>query len=136
MSWFRNLKVSYKLSLGFGIILLILLAGAAYQLVQLNTLGKMQDNGAMASRDISKIAAVTDHVHLLINFSSDAIINREMSSVTNGLQAIRQNMNEDIEVINKMAESDADRRNAAEFEKNYRGFLELFENKLLPLLST
>ncbi len=93
--------------------------------------GESLEERMKASLVIMQIAMRVEGVYTVM---ADAIINRNMAETKANWAKLKEPVAKDIAAVHNLVDTDAERALASEFEKNYRSYLGLFENKLLPVL--
>ena len=87
---------------------------------------RMQDSLA-----ITHIAMRVQGVYTVM---ADAIINRNLAETKADWAAVKEPVAKDIAAVHNLSDTDVEKALANKFEENYRSYLSLFENKLLPIL--
>ncbi|MBF0235426.1 MAG: MCP four helix bundle domain-containing protein, partial [Desulfamplus sp.] len=129
-----DIKIGTKLYVSFTLVVLIFAGIIAYQVFQMHQLGQIQDAGAKRAEDSISVFSIREHFGDVYSVVADAIINRNMEETVKNLDQIKQKANTDITMLYELVDTAEEKSWAAEFEKEYRGYLDLFEKQMLPIL--
>ncbi|MGZ3790171.1 MAG: methyl-accepting chemotaxis protein [Bacteriovorax sp.] len=116
----------------FLIFLFILILG--FLLNSQYKLGALQDKGADRVKDTEKIAQILLEVAQVYAVVADAQINRNLDESKKELSEIKKKMQENISIVDKIADTGDEKKWAQDFEKNYTHYVGAFENEMLPEL--
>ncbi|OLN30905.1 Methyl-accepting chemotaxis protein I (serine chemoreceptor protein) [Desulfovibrio sp. DV] len=133
---FKHIKVGYKLFGGFTLVIAIFIGLAAYQLVAMEHLGTIQDEGAKRALDAKAVMDVSLRVSGLYAIIGDAQINRELAQTKADFAKAKDKAKEDIRLVQSLADTAEERALAGRFADSYANYLEHFEKKMLPKLET
>jgi hemerythrin-like metal-binding protein len=131
---FANLTISVKIYLGFLMILVIFMISSGYLILQIGTLGELQDTGAKRTEDALAIKDITNRVEEVYALIADAIINRDLNATRKDFAALKTNADRDIQLVLKLVDTAEEQALAGIFSTQYHNYLDLFEKQMLPIL--
>ena len=85
-------------------------------------------------KDSLAIMHIAMRVQGVYTVMADAIINRNLAESKADWARLKEPVAKDIEAVHNLADTDAEKAMADKFEENYKSYLGLFENKVLPAL--
>ena len=85
-------------------------------------------------KDSMAIMHIAMRVQGVYTVMADAIINRNLAETKADWAEVKEPVAKDIAAVHNLADTDAEKALADKFEENYRSYLSLFENKILPVL--
>ncbi len=97
-------------------------------------LGGLQDFGATRFKDASRIAAIELEVAEIYAVAADAQINHQLKETKKDLAEIKKKMPVNISIIEKIADTENEKKWAQDFAKKYTDYVSTFENEMLPEL--
>jgi len=131
---FKNMKLGTKI---FGAVLFVVLlfsAVAVYQMVSMQTLGILQDEGAGRAGDALKVNQVLERVGQIYPVIADGVINRNIEETLKDFAHIKEQAQKDIKLVHDLVDTDAERALAKDVETGYQDYLALFETEMQPIL--
>jgi methyl-accepting chemotaxis protein len=131
---FANLKIGVKIYLGFLIVLVIFMLSSGYLILQIGTLGELQDAGAKRTEDVLEIKDITNRVGEVYPVMADAVINRDLNATRKDFAELKANADRDIQRVLKLVDTTEERALAETFSTQYHSYLDLFEKQMLPIL--
>jgi methyl-accepting chemotaxis protein len=132
---FKNFKIGVKLMTGFVSVVAIFGFITVYQIIQMQSLGELQDNGAARSRDSQAVMQIVNRVEAFYAIVADAVINRDLKeSQKLFVEAVAQ-AEKDITQLNDFVDTDQERALAREMATEYRRYLQFFDQQMMPLLA-
>ncbi len=131
---FANLKIGVKIYLGFLIVLVIFMLSSGYLILQIGTLGELQDAGAKRTEDVLEIKDITNRVGEVYPVMADAVINRDLNATRKDFAELKANADRDIQRVLKLVDTTEERALAGIFSTQYHSYLDLFEKQMLPIL--
>ena len=131
---FKNLKIGFKIYLGFLLVLLIFMATSAYQILQTGALGALQDVAAKRTADVLEIKDIAYRVGGAYTVMADAVINRDLNATHKALAELKQSADQDIQKVLGLVDTAEEQALAKVFSSQYRNYLDLFEKQMVPIL--
>lgn len=131
---FKNWKISTKLFAGFMALTLMFGAMATYQVFELRSLAKLQDEGARRAEDALHVEEIASDVQGVYAVIGDAVINRNLKETQKNFSEVKDRSIKEIELVRQLVDTDAERAMAETFAKSYRKYLDIFESGMLPIL--
>ncbi|KHD87732.1 MAG: hypothetical protein OM95_12975 [Bdellovibrio sp. ArHS] len=128
------MKLSYKLGLSLGLIILIFIVAGFFTNITMGKLGQIQDAGSARFHDSQDVGSILARMEGFYAIVGDAVINMNLDETQKNLVEFKQQADADIAHVKKIVDSPEERAAAEEFEKAYRGYIDLFESKMLPAL--
>ncbi|MFC1670537.1 hypothetical protein ACFL20_09095, partial [Spirochaetota bacterium] len=120
-------KIRSKLISSFAVTVVLLGGVIVYMIMQVTTLRDMQDEGAKRADDAIKLVEVDMRLDELYSFFADTIINRDVAKIKKEYEVAKKQSLKDIETVNKLVDTDAERALAKDFEKYYKKYLSHFD---------
>ena len=130
----NDLRIGTKMVGSFVLVILIFGAIAGFQIIKMNELGTLQDEGASRADDNVEIKAIELGVVDLYTVIADGIINRDVEATRAGLEFEKNEAESAIASVRELVDTDAEQALVDDFVENYGAYLDLFENQLLPIL--
>ncbi|MBU3915310.1 MCP four helix bundle domain-containing protein, partial [bacterium] len=87
-------------------------------------------------KDSMEIMKMVIRVQSVYAVMADAIINRDLASTRKDWAVVVRDAREDMNRVKELVDTDEERRLADQFIESYKEYLSVFENRLLPLLSS
>jgi|GEM_PF-227304 len=128
------MKIGIKISLGFAAILLIFAVSSGFQFWQLEQLGELQHAQAGRAEDALEIGYITQRVEGVYAVVADAVINRDRVETRKDWVNVKTNAEKDIQKVLGLVDTDEEQVWAKTFSMQYRQYLTLFEEQMLPIL--
>ena len=134
MNWLTKMKMAGKLYFGIGLIILLFLTGAIYQISQIVVLGELQDEGGARGRAAFDMQEVEVHIGEIYAIIADAVINRNLVESGKEFNEAKAIAMKDIAAVREMADNPEERQWAEQFSTGYADYLAAFEKQLIPEL--
>jgi methyl-accepting chemotaxis protein len=134
MNWFKNLKINTKLQIGFASLLLIFIGATIFSIIELNSLGNMQDKGATISKNTIRIHEILLDLEDIYSEIGNVIINRNISHAKTKVKELEKTAAENIKTLQTILNTNQEKKQLEKFDKIYTGYLSLFDKELIPLL--
>lgn len=134
MNFFSSLKLSHKLAGSLGVIILLFIGSGFFLNITMGKLGKLQDEGARRFQDSQDVGEILARMEGFYAIVGDAVINLDLEETKRNLDEFKTQADADIKRVHDLVDSPEERIQADEFEKAYRGYLDLFESKMIPAL--
>ena len=130
----NNIKIGFKLALGFGLCVVIIVGVLVLNYTQLNRLGILQDAGARRAHDM--------HIATLVQFSgtklyhviADSLLHLEFDEVSSGWMEAKKEAEGLLSEAAAMADTSEEEIWVAEATTIYAQIVDLYENEMLPVL--
>lgn len=132
MNAFSSWKLSRKLAAALGLIIFIFVGSGIFSNLNLNKLGSIQDEGAHRFTASQKIGNVLTRMEGFYAIVGDSVINRNLAEARKDLTAFKIEAEADIKLIHELVDTPEETKQAEEFEKAYRLYIEIFETKMIP----
>ena len=133
---FKNLKIGTRLYLGFLAVIVIFFLTSAYQIININELGLLQEESAGRAEDTVAIMSISHRVEAFYAIVGDAVINRNIESTKKEYEEFKSHSAADIATVHELVDTDKERADASAFAEKYSDYLALFEEQMLPLLES
>jgi len=134
MKSLSNLPIKTKLLLSFGVVLLLFLGVSLFQIYSLNKMGKLQDEGAKRAEDALYISENSQLGAVSYRIIADAIINKDEENTYYVWRKRKDEVNVIIERINRIIDTDQEKKWYETVHLNTHKLEEIVENKLFPLI--
>lgn len=134
MRFLATLKLSHKLAGSLGLIILLFILSGLYSNFTLKSLGQLQDQGADRFKDSQMMGETLSRFEGLYAIVGDAVINMNLDESKKDFNDFKTQALKDIEAVRQIADTEDEKKAAAEFSKAYAHYMELFEKKMLPVL--
>jgi methyl-accepting chemotaxis protein len=131
---FGNLRIAYRLLIGFSAVIIIFSLVAWTQISSMKELGDLQDYGAKRAADVQYIAKVDSRLEALYGIIADAVINGDLNKTARDLAEAKAQHVKDMERLRGMVDTPEERRRLDEFERLFVQYSDLMDSKMLPLL--
>jgi methyl-accepting chemotaxis protein len=132
----RDLRIGTKLYLGFFIVASLFSAVTAYGIVKMSDLAKMQDRGATLAEQALALSDVNERAIAVYSDIADSVINRDLAKSSKKIDESRAQAKQDHELVNSIAHTDEQKRQALLFATAYTKYIDLWENQMMPLLKS
>lgn len=123
-----------RIILNFLVLIFLFAIVLAFLINSQNKLGALQDEGAGRFKDTEKISRVLLDVSDVYGVIADGEINHNLLETKKEFENVKKKMHENISIIEKIADTDNERKWAADFKTNYLNYIGTFENEMLPEL--
>ncbi|MFA6400625.1 MAG: methyl-accepting chemotaxis protein [Salinivirgaceae bacterium] len=130
----KNLKISQKLIVSFAIVIAIFVLTSLYQLVEMNKLLKLQDDGGIRADALvfaKEAAGMGPEMYQVV---ADAIINRNLAEIQKIWNETKVDALNDFSTLEKVIDTDIERELTKLGKEHIEEFILLFEKELMPLL--
>lgn len=127
-------KIGTKLYASFFAVIVICGFAIILGIVKLNTLARLQDEGAKRSEDSIKIGNIDSRLEGVYAVIGDAVINRNFDETRKDFESVKTEVQKDIAEVRGMADTEEEKALAESFATGYGKYLDLFEKQMLPLL--
>ncbi len=134
MNGLTSMKMANKLYLGIGLIILIFVGGAAYQIEHFYELGELQDEGGKRAKAAFDMQEVEVNIHTMYGVIADAVINRDLAKNAKEFQEAKSLALKDMDFVRQAAESQEEKQSAEQFVTAYNSFIDTYEKQQLPEL--
>ena len=116
------------------ILLLTIISIVGMNYADLNSLRKLQDEGAQRAKDAITITEASGMADKFYSLVGEAVINHDMPEIEKGWPELRKVLLDDSVTCEKIADTPKEKELALASRKAFEGLVQLFDNKLLPLL--
>lgn len=127
-------KIGQRLFGAFAIVIAIFAGATLYQIIAVNELRDLQDEGAGRAEDALFIKDVVSRTEGIYAVIGDAVINRNLDTTREDLKGIKEQAEIDKAKLLAIVDTDEERKNAQHFAESLDAYISVFENELLPLL--
>lgn len=134
MNSFNNLSLKKKLLVSFTLVILFLGSVIGILFQSQYHLGALQDEGASRFKDAERISEITSELQAVYAVSADAIINSNLAQTKNELVNLKAIEAAAVKDVFRIVDTEKEKKDAVEFEKNYTKYLNIIEAKLIPEL--
>ncbi|MCG8638518.1 MAG: methyl-accepting chemotaxis protein [Desulfobacterales bacterium] len=87
-------------------------------------------------KDVLEIKQIAIRVEEVYSVMGDAVINRDLEKAAQDFKEIKAGAFKDMERVRQLVDTDAERAAAEMFIQKYTRYLDLFETRMIPVLST
>jgi methyl-accepting chemotaxis protein len=134
MDYLNKLSLKQKLLASFSLVVMFFIFVMGILFNSQFKLGAIQDDGAHRFKDSERISQISFEVASVYAVSADAVINRHLDETKKELLKANELLKISIKDVYAIADTAAEKANALTFEKDYKGYIALIENELLPEL--
>lgn len=131
---FSSLKLSHKLSLSLGIIIVLFILVGSIANINMRKLGFLQDEGVSRFEDSQTIGEILGRMEGFYAIVGDAAINMDFESTKKDLVEFKEQAHKDIQEVIKIAADSNQKEAATKFEAAYLKYISIFENEMFPAL--
>jgi len=135
---FKDLKIGMKLTLGFGVVIILFIAFALYMLISLRGISSVQKEAIQRTEDSLEVNSIALRVTNFYGVVADGIINRNYEESLKLFNEAKNKAEEDINRLiydeDKLVDTEEEMAIGKDFEEHYREYLGLFEKEILPIL--
>ena len=112
------------------------LVGAYYRAIEQELIPHLEGMESIEkrSRDALEIERIEGRVGQVYTVMADGVINRDLATTRRDFAAQKGQAEADMARVIELVDTDAERRDAAQFGTAYRAYLALYEQRMLPLL--
>ncbi|MDH4161610.1 MAG: methyl-accepting chemotaxis protein [Nitrospirota bacterium] len=132
----KNMKIGSRLYLGFAVVIMVFGLSAVYQIMAINQLGRMQDEGAKRADDTVALERAELGLMELYSMIADAVINRDYSRTESEYRELKSRLLKDVEHVKELVDTEKERQLAAKYQDDLHRYLEVWENRLFPALKS
>lgn len=130
----KNLKISQKLIVSFGAMILLFGMVTAYIFTQLNSLQELQNSSMKRADDAVVISEAAGMSNKLYSVFADAIINRNLEENKKAWNPLKEETMSDLKLVESIVDHDEERRNLADAKEQIEGMFQGYD-ELISLLS-
>jgi methyl-accepting chemotaxis protein len=130
----KHMTLGTKLSVGFGVCILVIIALSAVTLIELGQLGRLQNSGGKAAKNaviITEAAGLGEQSYSVV---ADAIINRDLSVTEKAWGDVKGENSKRFKALEAICETPEEKTLLKKALGDYGEVVRLFEQELLPLL--
>ncbi len=131
---FSDWRVGKKLSAGFLAVVCIFTLSALYQILKMDTMADLQDEGARRAFDAIEIKNIENRLNEVYEIMADAIINRNIEKMRQDFERIKSTARDDIAKVKDLSDTEQEKEWAAEFDGLYLNYLDIFEKRIKPII--
>jgi methyl-accepting chemotaxis protein len=129
-----DLRIGTRITVGFSLVVLLFVLASFYQISNLATLGRLQDEGARRSFDSSEIKDSERDLQAVYGMVADAVINRDFVKSQREFADTKTMILKDLEKIKGFSDTDKEKEDSRRMEEFYRQYLAVIETQLFPML--
>jgi methyl-accepting chemotaxis protein len=127
----KNLSFKKKILVSFAFNIFLFVCIIIFLFNTQSKLGQLQDEGATRFKDSDSISHVLQEVAEVYSVIADAQINHNLEETKKDLIEIKKQMEENVNLVKKVVDTDDEKKWAREFEENYHIYVGTFENEML-----
>lgn len=131
---FNKLSLKKKIITTFVALIILFIFVLVFLLNSQNKLGALQDQGAERFKAAQEISHTVSEVAEVYSVSADAVINHDLVQTKKDLVEIRTNMEKSTAGIEKLADTNEEKKWAEDFKSNYVKYVDMIEKEMLPEL--
>ncbi len=131
---FSDMKIGKKMMGSFSIVVFIFVIVICYSIFEMYTLGAIQNDGTKKADDTVALHEIMIHVSDIYGIMADAVINRDLKAAHENFKAAEIQTEKEIALVASMMRTEQEKAWAEEFKKDLTAYLEIFENRILPVL--
>jgi methyl-accepting chemotaxis protein len=131
----RVMKLRGKLFSGFFLVVLIFVGIGIFMIANYSVLSEEHKEAAGRANDAVKINKIVSDVLNVYPVVADTIINRDFDISWEDFQIIKKKIIDDLITLHEIVDTPEESQWADEADRSIRSYLDLYENKLYPLLS-
>ncbi len=132
----NNMSIKQKLFSGFGVLVCLFLIYSIFQITKLDTLGDLQHESAKRGDDAVKVTEMVSDLSDLYAISADMIINGYSASAKKDFDALKNEILEDLKVLEKIVDTDNEKKLLKDYENNVLKYASIIEKDLISKLET
>ncbi len=129
-----NLKTGVRLSVGFGLLLVIFTAIIIYMNTQIAGLGIIQDAGSQRSKDAIRAEEGAGMAAKLYEVIADTQINLNFAETATTWEDIKTETNGDLEYLANAADTDSEKTLIQDASDSFKKIVQTYETEMLPAL--
>ncbi|MBF0117209.1 MAG: HAMP domain-containing protein [Desulfobacterales bacterium] len=131
-----DIRIGSKLFSSFITVIVIFVGVISYQLIEIKALDNLNEDLSIHSDAVNIVNHIISEFEEIYAVAADAIINRDIKENHESFKKIKSKMPQNIAKINGIADNDEEKALSQEFATTYQEYIEIFEKKLLPILSS
>lgn len=131
---FKDFKIGTKMGLGFGVVVLILVAIAAYQINTVRNLAHLEEEAEGRSEDAEKIMMIEKEVALIYAVMADGIINRDLETTQKEIERLNQRVGVLAAEVEQLADTEEEKARARAFREAVHQYVGTYREEALPIL--
>lgn len=131
---FNDISIGKKMMGGFALVVFVFLIITLYQIIQLGTLSQLQDEGAKRAEDAVLLHEIVNRLGDVYTVMADGVINRNIKDTHENLKSLKSVIEKDMASVDHLADTDAEKKLAAEYRQHIKAYFNLFETGTLPIL--
>lgn len=128
------MKISKKLYYGFSTIVLVFLLFAVYEMVEVNNLSDLQDEGAGRAKDSVMVMEFMSDLGDLYSVAADAVINGYSEESKKEFSALKEEITADIKTLESQMDTPEEKEWVKEYSINVLQYISIIENDLFTRL--
>ncbi len=128
------MKIGGKLLLSFATVVAIFVFVGIYLIISFGRLAALQDEGAGRANDAIEINNIVQDIQAIYPIIADSVINRDFTATESEFSAIKSVITADIDRINSLVDTDAERKAASEIEAALNQYIDVYENEMFVVL--
>jgi len=133
---FKDMKIGKRLMTGISGIIVLLCCLIIYQILEMNVLGVMQDEGAKRSDDVVKVMLVDREVDALSMMVTDALLSADLAGFEQKYPKLKELAAKDMETVTSIVDTPEERKNDEQFKAAYREFQAYIEKDIRAALNS
>lgn len=130
-----NMKIAQKMLIGFSSIVVIFIFFAIYEILELNKLAELQDEGAGRANDSVMVMEFMSDLGDMYAIAADAVINGYSSDIKNDFSALKKEVMEDIKTLDARMDTPEEKQWLKDYTTEVTNYIDLIENKLFVRLA-
>jgi methyl-accepting chemotaxis protein len=134
MSHLMKITLAKKMLGGSGVNILIVLVLSGVALWTVDRLRALQDVGADSAYDAIEASDMRALGPELYEVIADAEINRDLAATDKDWGTAKADAEKNFAALTQSADTDGEKANVADARKSYDAIVDIFENKMLPIL--
>jgi len=130
-----GLKMSQKIIGGFIVVVIMLSAVIAYQILGMHKMGLLEDKGANRGQIAIQIGSIMATIDNSYSTIAEAIINRRLDQTKTALTELESQSAKEATLLLTLTDTEEEKAWANEYITNFKAYLAIFKDELLPLLT-
>jgi methyl-accepting chemotaxis protein len=131
---YKDMSIKQKLFSGFGVLVLLFLIYSLFQITKVNTLGNLQHESASRGDEAVKVTEMVADLSDLYAISADMVINGYTPESKKDFDEMKKEIFEDIKVLQKIVDTDEEKKWVKEYEAHVLKYTSIIENDLISKL--
>ena len=132
---FNNLSTSKKLFSGFLSIIFTFVIFAIYQIMQINNMGEIQDEGAQRAKDTVMVMEFMTDLGDMYAIAADGVINGYSLETKQEFSSLRKEVSDDIETLTSRMDTPEEKQWIQDYKVSTDKYMNIIENELFFALS-